>query len=227
MSDHNGSFIFQDRNEAGAILANRLKSYAEMADVVVLALPRGGVPVGAEIARALKSPLFAFIARKLGVPGHKELAMGAITSGGRPMIDPAVTSKLHLGERLVQTVVRRETQRMKRTEELYCKGQKPPDLKDKIVILADDGATTGATLALAIQTIRQEGAAEVIVAVPVATHSAVSLLSKTADEVVCLMQPKKFVNEGHWYEEFGRLTDRQVCQILERAAAEEARPKSA
>ncbi len=227
MPNHDGSFTFHDRSEAGMILANRLKSYATLGDIVVLALPLGGVPVAAEIARALNAPLVPFIVRKLGVPGHQELAMGAITSGGEPVIDPAVTEKLHLSDRVVQSIVRRETQRLSRTHNLYCAGRKTPELKDKIVILADDGATTGATLALAAQTIRQHGAAEVIIAVPVATPSAVALLNKAADEVVCLMEPKRFVNVSHWYQEFEQLTDRQVCQMLERSAREEPQPKSA
>lgn len=227
MTNHNRSFIFQDRSEAGAILANRLKSYATLGDVVVLALPRGGVPVGAEIARTLNAPLFVFLVRKLGVPGHQELAMGAITSGGTPIIDPAVTNKLHLSDRLVQSVVRRESQRLARSHNLYSAGRKSPDLNGKIVILAEDGATTGSTLALAAQTIRQQGAAQVIVAVPVATPSAVSLLNKSADQIVCLMEPDKFVNVSHWYQQFDQLTDRQVCQMLERSAADGQEQKSA
>ncbi len=219
MTNHNEDFIFQDRREAGFILANRLKSYAELNDVVVLALPRGGVAVGAEIARALNAPIFAFMVQKLGVPGHQELAMGAITSGGSSIIDPAVTSKLHLSDRLVQSVVRRETKRLARTEELYLMGRKPADVKDKIVILADDGATTGSTLALAVQSIRQQGAAEVIVAVPVAPASAVSLLNESADEVICLMEPKKFIAVRHWYKEFRQLADHDICQILEQVPA--------
>ncbi len=226
MPNHDGNFTFHDRSEAGMILANRLRSYATLGDIVVLALPLGGVPVGAEIARALNAPLFPFIVRKLGVPGHQELAMGAITSSGEPIIDPAVTEKLHLSDRLVQSIIRRETQRLSRTHNLYSAGR-TPELKDKIVILADDGATTGSTLALAAQTIRQQGAAEVIIAVPVATPVAVALLNKSADEVVCLMEPKRFVNVSHWYQHFELLTDRQICHIMERLVGPEPQPKSA
>lgn len=227
MTNHNRGFVFQDRSEAGAILANRLKSYATLGDVVVLALPRGGVPVGAEIARVLNAPLSVFLVRKLGVPGHQELAMGAITSGGTPVIDPTVTTRLHLSDRLVQSVVRRESQRLARTQNLYSAGRKSPELSGRIVILADDGATTGSTLAQAAQTIRQHGAAQVIVAVPVATPSAVALLSKSADQTVCLMEPEKFINVSHWYQQFDQLTDRQVCQMLEHAAVNAQEQKSA
>lgn len=228
MANHNSGFSFQDRSEAGLILAHRLKSsYATLEDVVVLALPRGGVPVGVEIARALKAPLATFLVRKLGVPGHKELAMGAITSGGAPTIDPAVTEKLHLSDRLVQSVVRRETQRLEHSQILYSSGRKSPDLNGKIVILADDGATTGTTLAFAVQTIRQQGAAEVIVAVPVATPGAVSLVSQSADEVVCLMQPKTFIHVSRWYQKQEDFTDRQICDMLEHSADEWSQRKIA
>lgn len=220
MTNHvDNTFRFQDRSEAGCILANRLKSYAELRDVVVLALPRGGVPVGAGIARALNAPLFAFIVRKLGVPGHEELAVGAISSGGRPLINTAVTRKLHLSDRMVDSLIRRETRRLSRSNDLYCAGRQMPDLKDKIVILADDGATTGSSLALAVQAVQQQGAAQVIVAVPVAPPLAISQLNKVADQVFCLMEPKKFVSVSHWYQDFEQPTDREVCGILDRMAA--------
>jgi putative phosphoribosyl transferase len=221
------TFKFQDRTEAGYILANRLRSYIELRDVVVFALPRGGVPVGAEIARALNVPLFTFIVRKLGVPGHEELAMGAITSGGSPLINTAVTRKLHLSKALVDTVVRRETQALARSERLYGRERQMPDVRDKIVILTDDGAATGSSLSLAVQTIRQQGAAQVIVALPVASSHAISQLNKAADQVVCLMVPQRFMTVSHWYEEFAQMTDREVCQILDRVSVRVAGQKSA
>ncbi len=216
----NPNFTFRDRSEAGTILGNRLKSYAALRDVVVLALPRGGVSVGAEIARILNAPLFPFFVRKLGMPGHQELAIGAITSGGTSFVDPALTRKLQLAERWVAAIIKREKRRLARSEEAYASARKLPDLNGKIVILADDGATTGSTLAMAVQTLRQQGAAQVIVAIPVATHSAVAALSKAADEVACLMEPRKFINVGYWYKDFAQPSDQQICQMLERSGAQ-------
>lgn len=226
-SNLDNTFKFQDRTEAGYILANRLKSYARLGDVFVLALPPGGVPVGAEIARALGVPLSVFIVRKLGVPGHRELAMGAVTSGGSPLINPTVTRRLHLSKTVVDSVVRRETRELARSEHLYNRERPAPDVRDKIVILADDGAATGSSLSLAVQTLRQQGAAQVVVAVPVASPPAIAQLSKIADQVVCLMEPKKLVAVSRWYQEFDQLTDRSVCEILDRSAGEKTGRKSA
>lgn len=221
------TFKFLDRAEAGYILANRLRSYIKLRDVVVFALPRGGVPVGAEIARALNIPLFAFIVRTLGVPGHEELAMGAITSGGSPLINTAVTRRLHLSKALVDAAVRRETRELSRRDRLYGRDRQVPDITGKIVILTDDGAATGSSLSLAVQAIRQQGAAQVVVAVPVASPSAIAQLTKIADQVVCLMEPKKLIAVSQWYQEFDQLTDREVCQILDRASEQVAGQKSA
>jgi putative phosphoribosyl transferase len=215
----NGTFKFQDRSEAGYILGNRLKFYANLRDVAVLALPRGGVLVGAEISRALRAPLYTFIVRKLGAPGHEELAIGAITSGGSPIINTAITKKLGLSDRTVDSIVRRETRHLTRSQVLYCAGRPMPDLKDRIVILVDDGASTGSSLCLAVQAVQQQGVAHVIVAVPVASSSALSQLGKVANEVLCLMEPKNFVAVSQWYLQFTQPTDREVCQILERSAA--------
>lgn len=210
-------FVFQDRSEAGYLLANRLKAYANVRDVVVLALPRGGVPIGVEIARALNAPLFPFSVRKLGVPGHKELAMGAITNSSRPLVNRTVTRKLGLSDRLVDTVIRRETKRLLRAQNLYCAGRPMPQIEGKIVIIADDGASTGSSLSLAVQAVQEQGAAYVIVALPVAPPYAVSQLNKMANEVLCLMQPRKLVTVSHWYHEFTLPTDREICRMLNRS----------
>jgi putative phosphoribosyl transferase len=210
-------FVFQDRAEAGYLLSNRLKAYTNVRDVVVLALPRGGVPIGVEIARALNAPLFPFSVRKLGVPGHKELAMGAITNSSRPLVNRTVTRKLGLSDRLVDTVIRRETRRLLRAQNLYCAGRPMPQLEGKIVILADDGASTGSSLSLAVQAVQEQGAAYVIVALPVALPYAVSQLNKVANEVLCLMQPRKLVTVSRWYHEFTLPTDREICRILNRS----------
>jgi putative phosphoribosyl transferase len=219
MNGRNGTFKFQDRSEAGYILGNRLKFYASLRDVAVLALPRGGVLVGAEISRALKAPLYPFIVRKLGAPGHEELAIGAMTSGGRPIINTAITKQLGLSDRTVDSIVRRETRQLARSQAVYCAGRPMPDLKDRIVILVDDGATTGSSLCLAVEAVQQQGVAHVIVAVPVASSSAISQLGKVANEVLCLMEPKNFVAVSQWYLQYKQPTDREVCQILDRSAA--------
>ncbi|MBZ5506629.1 MAG: phosphoribosyltransferase [Acidobacteriia bacterium] len=216
-NNETNGFVFQDRSEAGYLLANRLKAYTNLRDVEVLALPRGGVPIGAEIARALNAPLFPFIVRKLGVPGHKELAMGAITNSGRPLVNRTVTRKLGLSDRFVDTVIRRETKRLLRAQNLYCAGRPMPLLEGKIVILADDGASTGSSLSLAVQAVQELGAAYVIVALPVAPPYAVSQLNKIANEVLCLMQPRKLVTVSRWYHEFPMPTDREICQMLDGA----------
>jgi predicted phosphoribosyltransferase len=221
------TFKFQDRAEAGYILANRLRPYSKLRDVIVLALPRGGVPVGAEIARALGVPLSVFIVRKVGVPGHRELAMGAVISGGNPRINLAVTRRLHLSKAMVDSVVRRETRELSRTERLYNRQRGAPDVRDRIVILADDGAATGSSLSLAVQTLREQGAAEVVVAVPVASPPAIAQLTKIADEVVCVMEPKKLVAVSRWYQQFDQLTDQHVCDILDRMAGQGNARKSA
>lgn len=216
-SNTTNGFRFLDRTEAGYLLANRLKGYANLRNVEVLVLPRGGVLVGAEIAHALSAPLFPLIVRTLGVPGHKELAMGAITSSGKPLVNRTVTKKMGLSDRFVDAVVRRETKQLLRSQNLYCAGREMPHLKDKVVILADDGASTGSTLTLAVRAVQDQGAAYVIVAVPVAPSFAVARLSKIANEVVCLMEPKKFVAVNRWYQKFGQPTDQEICQILNRS----------
>jgi putative phosphoribosyl transferase len=216
-------FVFQDRAEAGYLLANRLKAYANLRDVVVLALPRGGVPIGVEVARALNAPLFPFSVRKLGVPGHKELAMGAITNSSRPLVNRTVTKKLGLSDRFIDTVIRRETKRLLRAQNLYCAGRPMPQLEGKIVILTDDGASTGSSLSLAVQAVQEQGAAYVIVALPVAPPYAVSQLNKLANEVLCLMQPGKLVTVSRWYQEFAVPTDREICRMLDGANVQTSR----
>src|SRR5579864_9530261 len=159
---------FGDRSEAGRLLAAQLQSYKNRSDAVVLALPRGGVPVGAEIAATLNLPLYVFAVRKLGVPGHQELAMGAIASGGRTLINPATINALHISPREIELEVERELRELARRERLYCRGQRFPELKDKLVILTDDGVATGSTMLLAAEALRAEEVAYIVVAVPVA-----------------------------------------------------------
>lgn len=207
---------FRDRREAGWLLVSQLGSYRNRSDVVVLALPRGGVPVGAEIASALNLPLHVFAVRKLGVPEHEELAMGAITSGGRTLINPATVNALHISPREIELEVEQELRELARRERLYCRGQRFPELKGKLVILTDDGVATGSTMLLAAQALREEGAAYIVIAVPVAPAEAMSQLHQVADEVVCLANPEPFVAVGQWYDDFTQVTDREVCAMLDR-----------
>lgn len=215
-TDNNLTLPFRDRTEAGRILGHRLQGLAGRGDLIILALPRGGVPVAGEIATVLGAPLFVYVVRKLGVPGHEELAMGAITSGGKWLVNRAVTSARHIPESIVDAVARKETQELRRRERLYCRGRRMPDVKGKIVILVDDGIATGSSMMLAVQALREQGAGRVVVAIPIAPASAVSQLRSLADEVVCLAEPEPFMSVGQWYKEFRQVTDHEVCCILDR-----------
>jgi putative phosphoribosyl transferase len=210
------SLPFRDRSQAGWLLAAQLRSYANRPDSVVLALPRGGVPVGAEIAAALNLPLYVFAVRKLSVPGREELAMGAITSGGRTLINPATVNALHISAREIELEVEQELRELARRERLYTRGQRIPELKNKLVILTDDGVATGSTMLLAAQALRAEGAAYIVVAVPVAPAETASQLHQVANEVVCLATPDPFVAVGQWYLDFHQVTDHEVCLTLDR-----------
>lgn len=218
---------FRDRSEAGQLLACKLQSYASRRDVIVLALPRGGVPVGAEIAAALNAPLFVFVVRKIGVPGREELAMGAITSGGRTLINHAVTSALHISDDEVRLAAARELCEIERRERLYSRGEQMPNLKDKVIILTDDGIATGSSMMLAAQALRTEGAGYIVVAVPVAPAETVSQLHRMTNQIVCLAEPEPFVAVGQWYEDFHQLTDHEVCVILDQLLARTAELKTA
>jgi predicted phosphoribosyltransferase len=171
--------------------------------------------VGAEIAKALQVPLMVFMVRKLGVPGHEELAMGALTSGGTHLLNHGVIEKLRITESTIQNVIHRETQELARREKLYCRGQEAPALRDMVVIITDDGIATGSTMFLAVEALRKHAAAYIVVAVPVAPAAAISQLRGVADQVLCLAEPEPFAAVGQWYRDFGQVTDREVCQILD------------
>lgn len=215
---------FRDRSEAGRQLAERLGSYANRPDVVVLGLPRGGIPVGAALANALNCELHAFLVRKLGVPWQPELAMGALASGGMRLINSAVAGTLHIPETVVETVVQREAQELVRRDRLYRRGRPLPNLRDRIVILTDDGVATGSSMMLAVQAIRQLGAAYVVAAIPVAPPGAVAQLRQVANDVVCLAEPEEFSAVGEWYQDFHQLDDHEVCRLLDES--QEARRHS-
>ena len=214
---------FYDRADAGRQLASRLTKYCNRPEVLVLALPRGGVPVGLEVATALEAPLDVFLVRKLGVPFQPELAMGAIASGGTRVLNPLVTDALAIAPEMLESVVAREQAELERRERLYRAGRPTPEVKGKTVILVDDGIATGSTMRAAVLALREQGAKEIVVAVPVAPQSAVAELGSLADELVCVLEPKEFFAIGEWYQDFSQLTDQEVNRLLQQAALPVAR----
>ena len=194
--------------------------YAHRPDVLVLALPRGGVPVAYEVARALNAPLDVFLVRKLGVPGHEEAAMGAIASGGIRVLNDEVIHALHLPRQVVEEVTAREQRELQRREQLYRDGRPAPDVKGRTVILIDDGLATGATMRAALRALRQQRPARLIVAVPVGARSACRELLGEADEVICARTPEPFFGVGWWYQQFEQTSDQEVHDLLARAAQE-------
>lgn len=210
---------FSDRTDAGRQLAERLSHYAGRAEAVVLALPRGGVPVAAEVARALALPLEVFVVRKLGVPGHEELAMGAVASGGARVLNQEVLISAGLSDREVEEVARRELETVHRLETLYRGRGEPRSLKDQAAILVDDGLATGATVRAAVDALRSHRAGRIVVAVPVAPPQTVSALAREVDEVVCLLDPEPFTAVGLWYQDFTPVSDETVRELLDQASS--------
>jgi putative phosphoribosyl transferase len=208
------SLPFRDRAEAGRRLATDLERYRARPDVLVLGLPRGGVPVAAEVARALDAPLDVFVVRKLGVPGREELAMGAIASGGIRVLDPEIVSALGISEAEIELVAGREELELARREHLYRGARPPPQLAGRMVILIDDGLATGSSMRAAAAAVRQERPAKVIVAVPIAPAETCQALSREVDEVVCSMTPEPFQAVGLWYEDFSETTDDEIRRLL-------------
>jgi putative phosphoribosyl transferase len=205
---------FHDRFEAGRVVATRLSAYANRPDAIVLGLPRGGVAVAYEVARALNLPLDVFIVRKLGVPGQEELAMGAIASGGVRVLNHAVIGALGLSQAEINEVIRREEQERRRREEEF-RGERPPlHLKGKTVILVDDGLATGATMWAAVTAVRQQEPAKVVMAVPVAAPAECDAFRQIADEVICAITAEPFHAVGLWYQDFPQMTDEEVRALL-------------
>jgi predicted phosphoribosyltransferase len=205
---------FADRAEAGELLAERLTAYRDRDDVVVLALPRGGVPVAREVARALGVRLDVYVVRKLGVPGHEELAMGAIATGGVRLLNHDVIDALGIPMNVIDAVAAREQQELARREQTYRGDRGPIALTNKTVILVDDGLATGATMRAAVMAARQQQPARVIVAVPVGAVSTCADLAAEADDVVCVRTPDPFVAVGLWYRDFTPTTDHEVRSLL-------------
>ena len=210
---------FKDRTEAGQRLAARLSAYAKRSDVLVLALPRGGVPVAAEVAQALEAPLGVFLVRKLGVPGQEELAMGAVASGGVRILNEEVVEYFGLSWPVIENVTAHERRELERRERRYRHGQDPIAPRGKIVLLVDDGLATGSTMRAAVEALRKLGPIRIVVAVPVAPPSTARKISAFADEVVCVLTPEPFDAVGWFYESFPQTTDEEVCAVLERATA--------
>ncbi len=210
--------LFRDRSDAGRALADRLTGYAGRNDVIVLALPRGGAPVGYEIARALHAPLDLFLVRKLGVPGHEELAMGAIASGGVRVLNEEVVESLRIPDDTIEMVAAEEGRELERRERAYRGDRPAPDVRGKTVILVDDGLATGSSMRAAVAALRQRGPARIVVAVPVGARETCAEFHHLADETVCARTPDPFYAVGLWYADFSQTSDDEVRELLERAA---------
>jgi predicted phosphoribosyltransferase len=215
---------FPDRAAAGRLLAEKLMQYAGHDDVIVLGLPRGGVPVAYEVARDLRVPLDVFIVRKLGVPGFEELAVGAIASGGIRVLNEDVARALPNADEIIEAVTQREMIEVERREEKYRDGRPAPEISGRTVILIDDGLATGATMRAAVKALRQRGAAKIVVAVPVGPPDTCKEFEDEADEVVCASAPEFFQAVGQYYEDFSQTSDEEVRGLLARAAQDRHPP---
>lgn len=208
---------FENRSEAGAVLAAELMDYADRDDVLVLGLPRGGVPVAYQVARTLRVPLDVLVVRKIGAPGHEELAIGAIASGGRVVLSQDLIAALGVSPAQLEAIVRREQAELARRERTY-RGDRPlPDLRGRTVILVDDGLATGSTMRAAVAAVRQQAPARIVVAAPVAAAQTCDEFRNEVDEVVCPLTPPYFQAVGQWYEDFGQTTDAEVIERLRSA----------
>jgi len=211
--------LFRNRTEAGRELARKLSEYASRNDVIVLALPRGGVPVAFEVAQALHAPLDVFIVRKLGVPGREELAMGALASGGVRVLNDEVVDRLDIPERMIDMVTDEESQELQRREQLY-RGNRPPiDVQNKVVILVDDGLATGSTMRAAVAALRRQEPAKIVVAVPVGAAETCDDFRREADDAICARTPEPFNAVGLWYDDFSQTSDDEVRELLQQAVA--------
>lgn len=216
---------YPDRRAAGRELAERLRKYAARGDVVVLALPRGGVPIGFEVAEALGAPLDLFLVRKLGTPGHRELAMGAIASGGVRVLNDEVVRWYGIDPATIDAVAREEQQELERREGAYREGRAPAPLQGRVVILVDDGLATGSTMRAAVAAMKAHQPARVVVAVPVGARETCRELESSADEVICARMPEPFSAVGQWYIDFDQTTDEEVRQLLRQHAELMLKPR--
>ncbi len=224
MGAGSGGERFADRREAGLRLAKRLEAYGRRSDVVVLGLARGGLPVAFEVARELSAPLDVYLVRKLGVPGHEELAMGAIASGGARVLDDRVVSHLDIDEETIARVAASEQQELERRERLYREGRPAPRVEGRTAILVDDGLATGSSMRAAAAALRARRPGSVVAAVPVAPAEACEVVRAEVDELICLAKPEPFYAVGLWYERFEQTSDEEIRDLLARAAEELGEP---
>ena len=209
---------FTDRTDAGRKLAASLMDYRDREDVIVLGLPRGGVPVAYEVARALEAPLEALVVRKLGVPGQEEVALGAVAADGSCVLNHDVVNMVGISEAAIQCIIEEQLREIRRREDKYQGNRALPDLAGRCVILVDDGLATGATMRAALALIREKGPSRIVVAVPVGAIDTVQSLRAEADEVICLAEPTFFKSVGQWYLDFSQTSDDEVLALLERHA---------
>lgn len=209
---------FLNRSDAGRFLAQKLTAYINRGDVIVLALPRGGVPVASEVAKALNASLDVFVVRKLGLPGHPELAMGAIATGGVRVFNGDVVNSLRIPDQVVDAVSAQEFDELQRREKAYRDDLPPPEVEGRTVILVDDGIATGSTMLAAIAALRQLNVARIVVATPVVSAATYYEIRRMADEVVAVMKPEDFYAVGQWYEDFSQTSDNEVRDLLAQAA---------
>jgi putative phosphoribosyl transferase len=216
------SQIYQDRTEAGQVLAQYVLAQVLDLNPLVLALPRGGVPVAFEVARALHADLDVFLVRKLGLPGHEELAFGAIASGGVRVLNRELIEELHVPEDLISRVTALEEEELKRREHLYRQNRPPLAVRDRTVVLVDDGLATGASMMAGVRALRPHNPRRIVVAVPVAAPETYEQFRREADEIICPATPEPFVAVGGWYDDFSQVTDNEVRKLLEQAARKPA-----
>ena len=209
---------FRDRKEAGGMLAKLLTKYVDRPNVLVLALPRGGVPVAYEVAKYIHAPLDVFVVRKLGVPGHEELALGAIASGGVRVLNPSVIDALGISDDAINAVAERERQELQRRERAYRDQRASFEVRSRTVILVDDGIATGSTMRAAIKALRQLEAGRIVVATPTVAWSTAEEMETEVDELVSVMRPTDFAGVGQWYDNFSQTSDREVRRLLQQAA---------
>jgi putative phosphoribosyl transferase len=209
--------VFQDRHEAGKRLAEQLTNYTNRPDIIVLALPRGGVPVAFEVAQALHTSLDVFVVRKLGVPGHEELALGALATGQVRYLNQKVVGEFNVMQKDIEAVTQAEMHELERRERLYRDDRPPPELRGKTVVLVDDGLATGASMYAAVMALRLRDPAKIVVAVPIASPQTCDAFRDVVDEVVCAVTPEPFYAVGLWYRDFSQTTDEEVRDLLARA----------
>jgi len=213
--------IYRNRAEAGKHLATKLATYANRDDVMVLALPRGGVPVAFEVAKELGAPLDVFLVRKLGVPGHEELAMGAIASGGVRVLNDDVVDYLEISDDVIDAFTAIELEELERRERVYRGDRPEPEVRGKTVILIDDGLATGSTMRAAVMALRQLNPARIVVAVPVSAPETCDEYRMGVDEIICAVTPEPFYGVGQWYRDFSQTTDDEVSELLERSKSQQ------